>query len=178
MKTKFSLKLALLVLAITMLAGCSDPNTTDTVAVKAENTQDTYLGKIEYQDQTITKASAAKLNRQIDLQRASQLTLWAMPITSFYYSYNAHKKNLGLRDDAEPVIGLYEGYDAVYPFLTANVTTPYTISIVDLSATGPLVVNIPEGLASGFNSSSTLVPVHFPSVPSKRAWCFVNSSFN
>ena len=159
MKTKFSLKLALLVLAITMLAGCSDPNTTDTVAVKAENTQDTYLGKIEYQDQTITKASAAKLNRQIDLQRASQLTLWAMPITSFYYSYNAHKKNLGLRDDAEPVIGLYEGYDAVYPFLTANVTTPYTISIVDLSATGPLVVNIPEGSVFGVANNAWQEPI-------------------
>ncbi len=159
MKTKLSLKLALLALAITTLAGCSDPNTTDSVAVKAENTQDTYLGKIEYQDQTITKASAAKLNRQIDLQRASQLTLWAMPITSFYHSYNATKKNLGLNDDAEPVIGLYEGYDAVYPFLTANVTTPYTISIVDLSATGPLVVNIPEGSVFGVANNAWQEPI-------------------
>ena len=91
MKTKLLLKLALLALATTMLAGCSDPNTTDSVAVKNRTTQDTYLGKIEYQDQTITKASAAKLNRQIDLQRASQLTLWAMPISSFYQSNKAAK---------------------------------------------------------------------------------------
>ena len=34
-------------------------------SVTAQTTQDTYLGKIEFQDQTITKASAAKLNRQI-----------------------------------------------------------------------------------------------------------------
>ena len=112
MKTKRYLKQALSGILLSGLI---------TTAV-AETTQDTYLGKIEYQDQTITKASATKLNREIDLQRASQLTLWAMPITSFYQSYNATKQNLGLKDDAVPVIGLYEGYDGVYPFLTANVT--------------------------------------------------------
>ena len=108
MKTTHSFKLALLALAICMLAGCSDPST-DSVAVKAQNTQDTYLGEIEYQDQTISKASAAKLNREIDLQRASQLTLWAMPITSFYQNYEASKSNLGFNDE-EIVIGLHEGF--------------------------------------------------------------------
>ncbi|MFW2438102.1 MAG: DUF1254 domain-containing protein [Arenicellales bacterium] len=149
MKTILPLKLAL---AGILLSGLI------TTAV-AETTQDTYLGKIEYQDQTITKASAAKLNREIDLQRASQLTLWAMPITSFYQSYKATNKNLGLNDDAEPVIGLYEGYDAVYPFLTANVTTPYTISGVDLSATGPLVVNIPAGSVFGVANNAWQEPI-------------------
>ncbi|MDB4303851.1 hypothetical protein N9934_03575, partial [Desulfosarcina sp.] len=91
MKTILSLKLALSGLLLLGLI----------TTLVAQTTQDTYLGEIKYQDQTITKSSAAKLNRQIDLQRASQLTLWAMPITSFYYSYNAHKKNLGLNDDAE-----------------------------------------------------------------------------
>ena len=75
MKTTPYLKLALLGVGV-LLSGL---NTT----MAAQTTQDTYLGKIEYQDQTITKASAAKLNREIDLQRASQLTLWAMPYPSF-----------------------------------------------------------------------------------------------
>jgi len=158
MKTTLSLKLALSVLTIALLIGCSGPSIAEPVAVAGQTTQDTYLGKIEYQDQTLTKASAAKLNRQIDLHRASQLTLWAMPITSFYQSYKATKKNLKLTDD-EPVIGLYEGYDAVYPFLTANVTTPYTISIVDLSATGPLVVNIPEGSVFGVANNAWQEPI-------------------
>lgn len=127
--------------------------------IAAQTTQDTYLGKLEYQDQTLTKASAAKLHRDIDLQRASQLTLWAMPITSFYHSYMSTKTNLGLSDDAEPVIGLFEGYDAVYPILTANVTTPYTISTVDLSATGPLVVNIPEGSVFGVANNAWQEPI-------------------
>lgn len=124
----------------------------------AQTTQDSYLGKIEYQDQTITKASAAKLNRQIDLHRASQLTLWALPITSFYQIHKAAKANLGFSDD-EVVIGTYEGYDAVYPFVTANVTTPYTSSNVDLSATGPLVVNIPAGGIFGVANNAWQEPI-------------------
>jgi len=142
-------------------------------SVTAQTIQDTYLGKIEYQDQTITKASAVKLNREIDLQRASQLTLWAMPITSFYQSYNATKKNLSLTDDAEPVIGLYEGYDGVYPFITANVTTPYTISGVDLSATGPLVVNIPEGSVFGVANNAWQEPIKEIGSGKKESLLFV-----
>ena len=148
MKTTHSLKLALLGVLLSGLI----------TTVVAETTQDTYLGKIEYQDQTLTKASAAKLLRQVDLQRASQLTLWAMPITSFYQIYKAAKANLGFSDD-EVVIGTYEGYDAVYPFVTANVTTPYTSSNVDLSATGPLVVNIPAGGIFGVANNAWQEPI-------------------
>ncbi|BHH82404.1 DUF1254 domain-containing protein [Desulforhopalus sp. 52FAK] len=129
------------------------------LAIAAQTTQDTYLGKIEYQNQTITKASAAKLNREIDLQRASQLTLWAMPITSLYQSTKAAKENLGHNDD-EIVIGLHEGYDAVYPFVTANVTTPYTVvAHLDLSATGPVVVNIPAGGIFGVANNAWQEPI-------------------
>ena len=53
MKTKFSLRLALSGLLLSCLI----------TTVMAETTQDTYLGKIEYQDQTLTKTSAAMLNR-------------------------------------------------------------------------------------------------------------------
>lgn len=98
MRTTHFLKLALLALNLTLVAGCSKPSNGEVAAAQADTpaetptetqldtTQDTYLGKLEYQDQTLTRASAAELNRQIDLQRASQLTLWAMPISSFYQS--------------------------------------------------------------------------------------------
>ena len=158
MRTISSLKLAISALSIAFLASCSDPSINEPVVVEGQTTQNTYLGEIEYQDQTLTKASAAKLNRQIDLQRASQLTLWAMPITSFYQTHKAAKSNLGYNDE-EVVIGLYEGYDAVYPFITANVTTPYTVSNVDLSATGPLVVNIPEGGIFGVANNAWQEPI-------------------
>jgi len=158
MRTKFSLKLALSVLSIALIASCSNPSVTEPAAVEGQTTQETYLGQIEFQDQTLTKASATKLNREIDLQRASQLTLWAMPITSLYKSHVAAKSNLGYNDE-DVVIGLYEGYDAVYPFITANVTTPYTICNADLSATGPLVVNIPEGGIFGVANNAWQEPI-------------------
>ena len=148
MKTAIYLKLALLGLLLSGLI----------TSVAAQTTQETYLGKIKYQDQTISKASAAKLNREIDLQRASQLTLWAMPITSFYQIHKAAKANLGYGDD-EVVIGTFEGYNAVYPFVTANVTTPYTSSNIDLSATGPLVVNIPAGGIFGVANNAWQEPI-------------------
>ena len=127
-------------------------------AMAAETTQKTYLGKIHYQDQTVTKASALKLHRDIDLQRASQLTLWALPIANWYQIYKASKENLGNKDD-EIVIGLHEGYDAVYPFVTANVTTPYTVCNVDLSATGPVIVNIPAGGVFGVADNAWQQPI-------------------
>ena len=148
MKTKLSLKLILTGLLLSSLI----------TTVAAQTAQDTYLGQIEYQDQTITKASAAKLNREIDLQRASQLTLWAMPITSFYQNYKSSKSNLGHTDE-EIVIGLHEGYDAVYPFITANVTTPYTVANLDLSVTGPVVVNIPDGGVYGVANNAWQEPI-------------------
>ena len=124
----------------------------------AQTVEETYAGKIEFQDQTITKETAEMLHRQIALQRASQLVLWAMPVTSIYQLYGAFNSNLNV-DPNNPVIGLFEGYEAVYPYLTANVTTPYTIAMVDLSKTGPYVVNIPEGGVYGVADSAWQQPI-------------------
>ncbi len=66
--------------------------------------------------------------------------------------------NLNVTDE-EPFIGLYEGYDAVYPFLTANVTTPYTISMFDLSTTGPMIVEIPTGGVYGVVNNAWQEPI-------------------
>ena len=52
--------------------------------LQAEGVQDTYLDKLEYQDQTLSKESAALLHRQILLQRATQLVTWAMPPGQIY----------------------------------------------------------------------------------------------
>ena len=123
----------------------------------AQTVEETYAGKIVFQDQTISKASAKALHRQIDLQRASQLVLWSLPVTSFYQLYGAIKSDLPMNEN-EPVIGLYEGYDGVYPYLTANVTTPYTISMVDLSKTGPLVVIMVWQTMHGRNPSKKSIP--------------------
>jgi hypothetical protein len=126
--------------------------------VSAESVKDTYVGKIEFQDQTITRATAEMLHRRMALQRASQLVLWSLPIASIYQLVDAVNSNLGV-DGNEPVIGLYQGYSSVYPFLTANRTTPYTVSVVDLSKTGPLVVDIPAGGVYGVANNAWEKPI-------------------
>ena len=129
-----------------------------TTTAWAKTVEETYAGKIEYQDQTITKATAEVLHRQMALQRASQLVLWAMPMMNFYQLYPALNSNLKVSGD-EPVFGLYDGYDGVYPFMTANVTTPYTIAMTDLSKTGPIVVIIPEGNIYGVVNNAWMEPI-------------------
>ena len=65
------------------------------VSVQAENKgQETYVGKIEYQDQSITKKTAEFLHRRILEQRATQLVTWAMPMMNFEQLYPALHANL------------------------------------------------------------------------------------
>ena len=120
--------------------------------------QETYLGKLEFQGQSITKKTASFLHRQILLQRATQLVTWAMPMMNFYQLYPALISNMKVSED-EIFFGLYDGYDGVYPFMTANVTTPYTIAMTDLSKTGPVVVDIPPGQIYGVVNDAWMQPI-------------------
>ena len=112
-------QIALLVLGIALFGA-------NALMAQITSSIDTYVGQLEYQDQTLTKKSAEELRLQFRLQRASQLTCWAMPSVSFYKMFEAYL-DMTKSDTEEPVIVLCSGYDGVYPWLTANVTTPYTI---------------------------------------------------
>jgi len=127
-------------------------------AASAKTVQETYVGKIEFQDQTITKKTAAFLHRQILLQRATQLVGWAMPMINFYQMYPMLLSNLKV-SEKEIFFGLCDGYEGVYPFLTANVTPPYTIGMSDLSKTGPVVVDIPAGKIYGVVDNAWMQPI-------------------
>ncbi len=164
MKTKQLFTLALVGIMSTCLAvsvcthGYASGN--DNVTV-----QETYLGKLEYQDQSITKKTAELLHRRILLQRATQLVTWAMPMMNFEQLYPALHANLktanGMDVSEEDIFfGLYDGYDGVYPFMTANVTTPYTIGFSDLSQTGPIVVDLPPGAIYGVVDNAWMQPIH------------------
>ena len=56
-----------------------------------ETTQQTYLGDITFQHQTISRSSAKMLHRQMQLSRASELVVWSMPIANFYQAFKAFK---------------------------------------------------------------------------------------
>ena len=127
-------------------------------AVGKVTVEETYVGEIEFQGQTITKKTAEILHHQILLQRATQLVTWAMPMMNFYQLYPALISNMKASED-EIFFGLYDGYDGVYPFMTANVTTPYTIAMTDLSRTGPVVVDIPPGQIYGVVDNAWMQPI-------------------
>jgi len=129
-------------------------------AVFAQNTHsiNTYIGPIQFQDQTLTLTSSKNIHRTALLQRASQLVGWAIPVVSFYQEQKAFRSNLKLAPE-EISIGLFSGYDGVYQFLTANVTTPYTISFLDLDKTGPVVVEIPGGGVYGVVNNAWQEPI-------------------
>ena len=120
--------------------------------------QKTYLGTLEFQGQTITKKTANILHRQLLLQRATQLVSWAMPMMNFYQLHPALISNMKVKE-GEIFFGLHDGYDGVYPFMTANVTTPYTIALSDLSKTGPIVLEIPPGEIYGVVDNAWMQPI-------------------
>ena len=124
----------------------------------SESTQHTYLGDITFQNQTISQESAKKLHRQMKLARASELVVWSMPIANFYQAFKATQENLNT-SDSDLAIGLYQGADAVRMFLTANVTTPYTVTLFDLARTGPVVFEIPEGGVFGVADNAWQQPI-------------------
>ncbi len=118
----------------------------------------TYVGDLTYQHQTLSKPSAEELHRRMALARASELVVWSMPVASFYQAFEAQQENLNVGSE-DLAIGLYQGPDAVRTWLTANVTTPYTVTVFDLSGTGPLVFEIPEGGVYGVCNNAWQEPI-------------------
>ncbi len=147
MKIKRDLPCAVMILLTVLLSSSS-----------AQTSQDTYLGELTYQDQTITKETADKLHEQIMLQRATQLVTWAMPMMNFYTLYPAMLSNQKMSED-DVFFSLCDGYDGVYPYMTANVTTPYTIAMSDLSKTGPVVLDLPAGEIYGVVNDAWMQPI-------------------
>ncbi|WP_083101348.1 DUF1214 domain-containing protein [Pseudophaeobacter leonis] len=127
--------------------------------------QKTYAGALEFQGQSITKDTAQFLHRRILEQRATQLVTWAMPMMNFETLYPALLSNMKTSNgmdftEDDIFFGLYDGYNGVYPFMTANVTTPYTIALSDLSKTGPIVLDLPPGAIYGVIDNAWMQPIH------------------
>ena len=50
---------------------------------------------------------------------------WAMPMMNFYQLYPAMLSNQKM-SETDIFFSLCDGYDGVYPYMTANVAIPYT----------------------------------------------------
>ncbi len=120
-------------------------------SVNDEKTLDTRIGKLTFTHDFVngypTDETVQKLYDERDFQRAVQSYLWALPLVS-----NGEVRHVLMEAEGAQygdLIPLSKKPD-LSRFLTANVTTPYMLSWLDLAAMGPVVIDIPAGASAGF----------------------------
>jgi hypothetical protein len=137
MKTK--LIAAALAGALTITSAHAQTTTPDSVK--------TRIGDLEFEQGFPTEETTHKLFDEMDYQRAVQAYLWAYPAVSFESIRIATKRDLGT--DLNDLIIADNYADPKGVWLTANDTTIYALSNVDLGKSGPVVVEIPPGAIVG-----------------------------
>ena len=106
----------------------------------------TRIGDLKFERGFPTEETKHKVFDEIDYQRAVQAYLWAYPAVSFE-SIRVAAKAAGMDLN---VIGIADKYaDAGGLWLTANDTTVYAFTNVDLGKHGPVVVDVPPGAIVG-----------------------------
>jgi hypothetical protein len=121
------------------------------VAMAQKQTLDTRIGKLTFTHDFVngypTDETVQKLYDERDFQRAVQVYLWAAPMVS-----NGEVRRVLMEAEGAQygdLIPLSKISD-LSRFLTANVTTPYMLSWLNLAEMGPVVLDIPAGPSAGF----------------------------
>lgn len=110
--------------------------------------RESSVGPVEYIGGYPTKETAQKFYDELDLQRAAEAYLWALPMASYGAMADAHRK-VGAGDHT--VIMVDTSAEPQQLILTANQDTIYMSGILDLSK-GPMVIDIPAGLLGTMNN--------------------------
>ncbi|MFM9088254.1 MAG: DUF1254 domain-containing protein, partial [Cyanobium sp.] len=108
--------------------------------------QHTRIGALELENGYPSKATAERHYDELDVQRATQAYLWALPAVGFKALYDAQAKTFGARNGD---VVLCQTLKDKAGMLTPNITTLYAFSFWDLAKQGPLVVEVPAGLTAG-----------------------------
>ena len=124
-----------------------------TTGAIGQETIDTRIGDLsfthDFENGYPTSETQAMLFDEMDFQRACQAYIWALPLVAFQQWANEHER-LGVEQGD---ILLYRGVVDKYGLLTANTTTPYALSFIDLTADGPVVIDMPEAEVRGATHS-------------------------
>lgn len=107
----------------------------------------TRIGDLKFEQGFPTEETTRKVFDEIDYQRAVQAYLWAYPAVSFESIRIGSKRDLDADLNDFVIADNYADPKAV--FLTANDTTIYSFTNVDLGKSGPLVVDVPAGALLG-----------------------------
>lgn len=121
-----------------------------TSAAFAEETIESRIGPLQFthdfENGYPTLETQQKLFDEMDFQRATQAYIWALPIVSFANWQIQHEKVFEAQSGD---IVLYRDTIDKYGLLTANTTTPYALSFINMSDTGPIVIDMPEAEVRG-----------------------------
>jgi hypothetical protein len=94
-----------------------------------------------------TKETVEKLYDERDFQRACQAYLWALPIVSVGKMERVIMQAPGASHG--DILSLVT-FPELSRFLTANATTPYALTWLNLAQSGPYVIELPPGPTAGF----------------------------
>jgi hypothetical protein len=92
------------------------------------------------------RSDLATVFDELDYQMATQAYLWALPLVSYAQWRKQHRDVFGATNFD---LVHYVTYQDRLGLITANATTPYILNFIDLSETGPLVVELPAGPTAG-----------------------------
>ena len=115
-----------------------------------EQTVETRIGKLSFTHDFAngypTEETVEKLYDERDFQRACQIYLWALPMVSAGEIEHVYMQVPGVAHG--DIMSVVEFPD-LSRFLTANATTPYTLTWLNLAKSGPYVIELPAGPIAG-----------------------------
>jgi hypothetical protein len=112
-------------------------------SIETPDTVHTSISTLRYNDGAPDKNTVALVYDQLDLSRGIETFMQGMPATSVYAICRGLSE-VGVQQNQ--AFGMTESLmDARSLFLTANTTTPYVLSCLNLSA-GPVVLQVPPGV--------------------------------
>src|ERR1700712_1467221 len=104
------------------------------------------LGGVVMAGRLPSRASLGIVFDELDYQLATQAYLWSLPLVSYAQWKQQHYEVFGATSSD---LVHYVSYRDRLGLITANATTPYILNFFDLSAQGPLVVELPAGPTGG-----------------------------
>ena len=117
------------------------------VASSSPDAVQTRIGTLNFEKGFPTEDTKHKIFDEVDYQRAVQAFMWAYPAVSFEAIRVGLKRDLGVDYYDMAIADDYLNPKSLW--LTANDTTIYAVTNVDLGKSGPVVVEMPPGAIVG-----------------------------
>jgi hypothetical protein len=127
-----------------------------TLAVVQAETVKSRLGKLDFEGGYPSKKAIDRLYESLDLQRAVQAYLWALPVTGFAQWQRQQVEVFGAEDGD---VVFYSSHRDKLGMLGPLPDTPYLVGFYDLMASGPMVLEYPAGETSGHILNARQQPI-------------------